>query len=69
LAFSIVDRFCAALLYGRAGRFTAQNGDFRPGQSTTPAAVTSGAPHFLASVGHTVVLGPVGGGAVQQVRD
>jgi hypothetical protein len=30
LVFSIVNFFCMALLYGRAGRSTAQNGDFRP---------------------------------------
>jgi hypothetical protein len=29
--------FCAALLYGRAGRLTAQNGGFRPGQFKNPA--------------------------------
>ena len=41
LAFSIVDRFCMALLYGRAGRLTTQNGGFRPGQSrsNSPAAL------------------------------
>ena len=32
-AISTVDRFCLALLYGRAGCFTVQNGGFRPGQS------------------------------------
>jgi hypothetical protein len=31
-AFSIVNYCCMALLYGRAGRVTAQNDDFRPGQ-------------------------------------
>ena len=30
LAFSTVNRFCMALLYGRAGRLTAKNGGFRP---------------------------------------
>ena len=30
LVFPAVNRFCMALLYGRAGRFTAQNGGFRP---------------------------------------
>jgi hypothetical protein len=29
-AFSIGNRFCMALLYGRAGRLTAENGGFRP---------------------------------------
>ena len=32
LAFSYVHRFSMALLYGRAGRLTAKNGGFRPGQ-------------------------------------
>ena len=32
LAFSYVNRFCVALWYGRAGRLTAENGGFRPGQ-------------------------------------
>jgi hypothetical protein len=27
-----ITTFCTALLYGRAGRFTAKNGGFRPGQ-------------------------------------
>ena len=31
-AFSIVNWVCMALLYRRAGRLTAQNGGFRPGQ-------------------------------------
>jgi ATP-dependent RNA helicase DHX37/DHR1 len=31
-AFPTVDRFSIALLYGRAGRLTAENGGFRPGQ-------------------------------------
>jgi hypothetical protein len=30
LAFPTVNRFCTALLYGRAGRLTAPNGGFRP---------------------------------------
>ena len=34
LAFSIGNQFCVAFLYGRAGRLTAQNGGFRPGQHT-----------------------------------
>ena len=33
LAFSIANRFCMALLYGRAGRLTALFGVFRPGQA------------------------------------
>ena len=32
MAFPTVNRFCMALLYGRAGRLTAQNGGFRRGQ-------------------------------------
>ena len=32
-AFPAADRFCMAVLYGRAGRLTAGNGGFRPGQS------------------------------------
>ena len=32
IAFPMVNRVCAAFLCGRAGRLTAQNGDFRPGQ-------------------------------------
>jgi hypothetical protein len=28
-----VNQFCVALLYGHAGRLTARNGDFRPGQA------------------------------------
>ena len=32
MAFPVVNRFCAAFLHGRAGRLTAQTGDFRPGQ-------------------------------------
>ena len=32
LAFPIVNQFCTVILYGRGGRLTAQNGDFRPGQ-------------------------------------
>ena len=32
LAFSIVNRFCVAVLYGRARRLTSQNGSFRPRQ-------------------------------------
>ena len=32
-AFSIVNWVCMALLYSCAGRLTAQNGGFRPGQS------------------------------------
>ena len=32
LAFSAVNRVCTALLCGRAGRLTAQNGGFRPGR-------------------------------------
>jgi hypothetical protein len=31
-AFSLVNRFCMGLLYGRAGRLTAKNGGFRSGQ-------------------------------------
>jgi hypothetical protein len=31
LAFSIVNRFCMAVLYGRTGRLIAKNGGFRPG--------------------------------------
>jgi hypothetical protein len=34
LFFPDVNRFCMALLYGRAGRLTAKNGGFRPGQSS-----------------------------------
>jgi hypothetical protein len=30
-------RFCMALLYGRAGRLTAENGGFRPGQHAVDA--------------------------------
>jgi hypothetical protein len=37
LAFSIVTRFCMALLNGCAGRLTAENGGFRSGQSARPA--------------------------------
>ena len=33
LAFPVVNRFCMALLCGRAGRITANNGVFRPGQN------------------------------------
>ena len=33
-AFPIGNRFCVALLYGRAGRVTAQTGGLRPGQLT-----------------------------------
>jgi hypothetical protein len=33
LAFSYENPFCVGLLYGRAGRLTAENGGFRPGQS------------------------------------
>ena len=33
LAFPIVNRFSVAVLYRRAGRLTAKNGGFRPGQS------------------------------------
>jgi hypothetical protein len=32
LAFPIANRFCVALLYGRACRLTAENGGFRRGQ-------------------------------------
>ena len=32
LMFSTVTRFCVGALYGRAGRVTALNGGFRPGQ-------------------------------------
>jgi hypothetical protein len=32
-AFSYVNLFCMAFLYGRAGCLTAKNGGFRPGQS------------------------------------
>jgi hypothetical protein len=32
LVFPAVNRFCMALLYGRAGRLTAKTGGFRPGQ-------------------------------------
>jgi hypothetical protein len=31
-AFCIVNPICMALLHGRAGRLTAHNGGFRPGQ-------------------------------------
>ena len=33
--FPIVNRLCVALLYGRPGRVTVQNGGFRPGQFIT----------------------------------
>jgi hypothetical protein len=33
IAFSYENPFCMGLLYGRAGRLTAENGGFRPGQS------------------------------------
>jgi hypothetical protein len=36
LAFPYVNRFCMALLYGRAGRLTAKTGGFRPGQCGCP---------------------------------
>jgi hypothetical protein len=32
LAFPAVNRFCMALVYGRAERLIAKNGGFRPGQ-------------------------------------
>ena len=35
VAFPTVNRFCMALLYGRAGCLTSQNGGFRPGSSAT----------------------------------
>ena len=38
LAFPILNRFCLAFLYGRAGRLRAQNGGSRPGQYATCAA-------------------------------
>ena len=38
-AFPILNRFCMALLYGRARRLTAQNGCFRPGQISEATAV------------------------------
>jgi hypothetical protein len=38
LAVSTVNRFCVGLLYGRAGRLTAQNGGSRPGQLPVSAA-------------------------------
>lgn len=40
-AFPTVNRFSSALLYGRAGRSTAENGGFRPGQSFGDAPVRS----------------------------
>jgi hypothetical protein len=57
-AFSIVNRFCMARLHGRAGRLTAQNGGFRPGQFTIDEAIEAagfGAP--LSSLGpHAAAL-------------
>jgi hypothetical protein len=40
---SVVNRFYMALLYGRAGHLTANNGGFRPGQwrRSTPTRTTS----------------------------
>ena len=32
LAFPYENTFCMGLLYGRTGRLTTENGDFRPGQ-------------------------------------
>jgi hypothetical protein len=32
-AFTAADRFCMAVLCGRAGRLTAENGGHRPGQN------------------------------------
>ena len=37
-----VTRCCTALLYGRAGHVTAQNGGFRPGQAAKCKTVTAG---------------------------
>ena len=38
LKFSAVNRFSLALLHGLAGRLTAKNGGFRPGQWASPSA-------------------------------
>ena len=39
LAFPYKNPFCMALLHGRAGRLTAENGGFRPGQAAGVAAL------------------------------
>jgi hypothetical protein len=38
LSIPIVDRFCVAFLYGRAGRLIAKNGGVRPGQGCASVA-------------------------------
>jgi hypothetical protein len=40
LAFPYENPFCMRLLYGRAGRLTAQNGGFRPGQERVEGPAT-----------------------------
>ena len=44
LAFSIVNRFCMVHLYGRAERFTTENGGLRSGHSSSAAQREAPAP-------------------------
>jgi hypothetical protein len=46
--FSYVNRFSMALLYGRAGRLTAENGGFRPGQWCSRARSRARSPAMCA---------------------
>ena len=58
LAFPIVTWVSMALLYGRAGRLTAKNGGFRPGQWTRAVANRRSTTH-----GAATRVGSVAGGA------
>jgi hypothetical protein len=52
LAFSVGNRFCTALLYGRTGRLTAQNGGVRPGQWNKYKGAAGAAEADLLTFGH-----------------
>ena len=51
IAFSCVNRFCMGFLYGRAGRLTAENGGFRPGQVVKRPASCPGRAEMQLMVG------------------